>query len=551
MATRFVAAFSPPKSTASADVPKAPTTTPMVPTLFDMATCPSEPAVSTSASAAASAYMVVASSERALPWAERARHGASVDQATQVATGVDQGTQADSPVEFHKAPSATPSTCMHPAGWRRSDEAQVDEAQVTSAAWPFGVYGQAVEGCGRPSVSFASPAPFFEPYPPPPPPAAFAPPSAAVTPRPTLSTRKPSVPTTPRRSFTGCSSSLAQPGDVDLTKLAARAMRAKMMGNMAEHERLSRRLASAGVSEPFEQTARARFISTEPTMHQPAMHHPAMYRPAMYPARCRTAAIQAGGAGVLGRIGAAASSHPLEAFDHMTLATLGLACMWHDEDGKQARARLWKACDAPSSTGRISAADLDRWVRAALGCPARFVTRPTTSRIFEAAKEQLDNSWGREPRLSTYGIQGAYGTVLVSGAAGDYVEPGVGFWRLCLLVHCYLELYLRFHSPDAEAHFVEEDELLRVATFLRRWGASALSAEQARAEFERMEYEYGHTVFFHELLDWAMRWLLKSTAPGASGSSDGFPFKELERLLTAQISRPDGLRPAAKPLTML
>lgn len=490
--------------------------------------------------------MVVASSELTLPWAERARHGASVDQATQVATGVDQGTQADSPVEFHKAPSDTPSTCMHPAGWRRSDE-----AQVSSAAWPYGVYGQAVEGCGRPSVSFASPAPFFEPYPPPHPPAAFAPPSAAVTPRPTLSTRKPSVPTTPRRSFTGCSSSLAQPGDVDLTKLAARAMRAKMMGNMAEHERLSRRLASAGVSEPFEQTARARFFSTEPTMLQTAMQQPAMYRPAMYPARCRTAGVQAGGAGVLGRIGAAATSHPLEAFDHMTLATLGLACMWHDEDGKQARARLWKACDAPSSTGRISAADLDRWVRAALGCPARFVTRPTTSRIFEAAKEQLETSWGREPRLSTFGIQGAYGTVLVSGAAGDYVEPGVGFWRLCLLIHCYLELYLRFHPPDAEAHFVEEDELIRVATFVRRWGAPALSAEQARAEFERMEYEYGHAVFFHELLDWAMRLLLKSTAPGASGSSDGFPFKELERLLTAQISRPDGLRPAAKPLTML
>ena len=148
-----------------------------------------------------------------------------------------------------------------------------------------------------------------------------------------------------------------------------------MMGNMAEHERLSRRLASAGVSEPFEQTARARFFSTEPTMLQTAMHQPAMYRPAMYPARCRTAGVQAGGAGVLGRIGAAATSHPLEAFDHMTLATLGLACMWHDEDGKQARARLWKACDAPSSTGRISAADLDRWVRAALAVAARGEAR--------------------------------------------------------------------------------------------------------------------------------------------------------------------------------
>ena len=193
--------------------------------------------------------------------------------------------------------------------------------------------------------------------------------------------------------------------------------------------------------------------------------------------------------------------------------------------GKPARAKLWKACDAPSSTGRVTAKDVDRWLRAVLGCPERFVSRPTVQRLFEAAKD------GLRP----------------GKAEVAYLEPGIGWWRVLLLVHCYCQLYLHF-QPDEGSTFVEQDDFVAMATYLRRWGVYQLTVEQANAEFERIDFEYGHAVFFHEQLDWAMQRLLRNR------TGSGFPFKELERHLTGVGQRnadlvPTELRPAATPRT--
>ena len=161
-------------------------------------------------------------------------------------------------------------------------------------------------------------------------------------------------------------------------------------------------------------------------------------------------------------------------------------------------------------------------MRGVLGCQARFVSRPTVERLLAAARENL-----RAP----------------SRAEAEYIEPGIAFWRLVLLVNCYVQIFIHFHPPTLDA-FIEPDQFRRVANFLRRWGAPPLSAAQAEAEFERIAFEYGHAIFFHELCDWAMRWLLSRRGAG------GFYFTELERYLSG-VQVPTGLRPSAAPLALL
>ena len=79
--------------------------------------------------------------------------------------------------------------------------------------------------------------------------------------------------------------------------------------------------------------------------------------------------------------------HPLDRFDYSCMDLLHTSVVWDSEEGKSARRKLWRNCDAPSSTGKVSIVDVDRWVRSVLGCDDNFATRPTVQQIFNAAKD--------------------------------------------------------------------------------------------------------------------------------------------------------------------
>lgn len=239
---------------------------------------------------------------------------------------------------------------------------------------------------------------------------------------------------------------------------------------------------------------------------------------------------------------------------------LATAARWQAEGGKHARAKLWRVVDAPSSTGKISSPDVERWVRKMLGCPTGFATRETVQRIFQAAAETPQQAQPQAPLED--GDESAHESHLLARALVGalpkrsarqtkspeemgYIEPGIAFWRLLLLVGCYLHIYLIFAPPDGANAWVVHDDFARLSVFLCRWGAPPLSAEEATDEAAN---RYGQTVRFGELCDWGVERLL--SARRARGGA--LFFRELEVRLTAggegEVLRP---RPTAVPLALL
>lgn len=199
------------------------------------------------------------------------------------------------------------------------------------------------------------------------------------------------------------------------------------------------------------------------------------------------------------------------------LSTLSVAAAWEPEHSKHVRRQLWRAFDAPSSTGRISVPDVDRWLRSKLGSACESIgSRPTAQRLFEAANEQ------RSARTQP-----------------QHMEPGAAFWRLLLLLLCYMRLLVTFRPPVAERPLGYE-VLLGVGSYLERWGTPELSVESAREEFGRLDRTRVGHVRFDEVCDWAMLRLLSHTDS----------FQELERaVLTAPSDMPPATQPARVPTT--
>jgi hypothetical protein len=207
------------------------------------------------------------------------------------------------------------------------------------------------------------------------------------------------------------------------------------------------------------------------------------------------------------------------AVDDSTLELLTSAVKWHSDDGKQARMRLWRVCDAPSPSGQLSPADVDRWVRSLLGCPSGFATQRTVQRMFDAATQGLQP--GR--------------------AAHDYIEPGIAFWRLLLLVGCYVQLYLAFAPPEGASTWIDPDECVRMAAFLSGWGVPSLGSQQAATEVAT----FGGAVRFHELCDWGVERLLAARAHGGAAY-----FRDLEAQLVGAGGSPPTLRHKSRPIAV-
>lgn len=209
---------------------------------------------------------------------------------------------------------------------------------------------------------------------------------------------------------------------------------------------------------------------------------------------------------------------------------LAAATVWHSDAGRLARSKLWVACDAPASTGKISAEDVDRWVRRLLQCPEDFDSRITVQRIFHAAQGEHSALTLSEARFGS-GSQ----TWLYGHREDTYIRPGVQFWRLLLLVMCYLHIFVTFCPHGGCNMCVDLDDFSRVAVFLCAWGALPLAPPHAKS-FGR------HTVRFHDLCDWALERLLRTQ------TTTDF-FEELECYLHGGKVRQQ--QAAAEPLALL
>lgn len=213
------------------------------------------------------------------------------------------------------------------------------------------------------------------------------------------------------------------------------------------------------------------------------------------------------------------------------LKLLASAVRFHDDytaSGRQARAKLWRHVDGPSPTGKISASDAERWVCRMLRCPPALVPRSTVQRLFDAAA--TDGKAG-EPSAGQERPQ-------VPG----HIEPGMAFWRLVLLVSCYVEVFVAFCPSDGFNARIPLDEFARLAGFLCRWGVPAVSARQASEEAVQL---FGRAARWDQLLEWGMERLGEAIQQGG-----GPFFRHLERVLTGEEDAPRP-RPVAIPLALL
>lgn len=174
--------------------------------------------------------------------------------------------------------------------------------------------------------------------------------------------------------------------------------------------------------------------------------------------------------------------------------------------------------------------ETDGWLRRTLGCPESFATLPTTQLLFAAAmsvaKEGERQSEARSVRA-------------------DAIEPGLSFWRLLLLLSCYVQIYIAFEPSH---QWVAHTQLSSLAQFLTaHLGAPPLSEQQAHLEGAA----YGPYLRFDQLCEWGIARML-STTPRNS-----LHFRELERRLISLTSRASATpvavrqRPVAVPLALM
>ena len=254
-------------------------------------------------------------------------------------------------------------------------------------------------------------------------------------------------------------------------------------------------------------------------MHYPApreWHHISAARKAPVPTQPRRPAPQSPKASH-----ATHAATSLDYFDFEALRRVEAACAWDDEEGQRQRRRLWRSVDAPTSNGMVSKIDVDLWVRRILGCADDFASRPAVHRIFEAAKEQTNRT------------------------SPHYIVPGAEFWRVVLLLRCYLRAYADFlalelapsgrgapHASSrpspAAAHGVDLERFRRFAgVFSRLWGVP-LTDERAQTEFARIDHTGTGTIRFDELCCWAVVQLIDGPVgglralqtPPAAGATD-------------------------------
>ena len=199
-------------------------------------------------------------------------------------------------------------------------------------------------------------------------------------------------------------------------------------------------------------------------------------------------------------------ARPAGAGEPATLALLTTAIIWHGEAGKQARCTLWRRLDAPSSTGLISADDVNRWIQSELRLPTGFRTQHIVQRMFAAA------SGDSRP---------------AGGVAIEYIRPGIAFWRILLLVRCYVHVIDRFRPSGGCSSSVDPSEFTRVAGELSNWGVLRLSARQADEEAR----SFGDPVRFDELCSWAMDRLLLALKARPNGAGGVTTFRDLEHHL--------------------
>ena len=199
-----------------------------------------------------------------------------------------------------------------------------------------------------------------------------------------------------------------------------------------------------------------------------------------------------------------------------------------------------------------------------LRCPPALVPRSTVQRLFDAAA--TDGKAG-EPSAGQERPQ-------VPG----HIEPGMAFWRLVLLVSCYVEVFVAFCPSDGFNARIPPDEFARLAGFLCRWGVPAVSARQASEEAVQL---FGRAARWDQLLEWGMERLgeecvrssreaVRSSREGVRSSREGVRssreggrssrrpiqqgggpfFRHLERVLTGEEDAPRP-RPVAIPLALL
>ena len=147
-----------------------------------------------------------------------------------------------------------------------------------------------------------------------------------------------------------------------------------------------------------------------------------------------------------------------------------------------------------------------------LRCPPALVPRSTVQRLFDAAA--TDGKAG-EPSAGQERPQ-------VPG----HIEPGMAFWRLVLLVSCYVEVFVAFCPSDGFNARIPPDEFARLAGFLCRWGVPAVSARQASEEAVQL---FGRAARWDQLLEWGMERLGEAIQQGAAPSFDISSACSLER----------------------
>lgn len=177
--------------------------------------------------------------------------------------------------------------------------------------------------------------------------------------------------------------------------------------------------------------------------------------------------------------------------------------------------------------------DAERWVCQILRCPPTLVPRSTVQAVFDAATA---NGKAGEPAP-----QGDTRTARDTRAP-THIEPGVAFWRLVLLVSCFVEVFVAFCPMDGFDAQIPPSEFGRLAAFLCRWGAPPVAARIASEEAVEL---FGRTARWDQLLEWGITRLIAAAQQGG----DPF-FRQLERVLTGEAEGPRP-RPLATPLALL
>lgn len=206
-----------------------------------------------------------------------------------------------------------------------------------------------------------------------------------------------------------------------------------------------------------------------------------------------------------------------------------MAIRWHDDHlsaGKQARARIWRLIDAPSSTGKISLLDVQRWLR------------------------NLMRSCHGTGAISYQAVQCIFCASAAADATEDhhddlpvYIEPGLAFWRLLLLVSCYVDMVDAFAPSDGSLDVrVAPEDFTALGRYLCRWVAHSTPAHIVKEEAMQ---RYGRRASFDQLCEWGVRQLLRGRQHGAVEF-----FRRLELVQTgdAELKRP---KPVAVPLALL